>query len=206
MGKAEAIVLKATPYGDYHQIVTFYTKPYGLLKCAAKYSRSPKSKLAPLLVPFNEIEAYFLLRDRELETIQSASLLDPSLSLRNSLEAIEAASLCTEALIKSQLPGKSAPLLYALLKKYYQLIPEANTPEALSASFILKLLKHEGLIAFEEAEFLPHLDRSTATILLSLAITTSGSFLQEIEPPKEVLEAAKTLFHESFGQTLAKKL
>lgn len=199
MGKSDAIVLRTTPYGDYHQIATFYTQNYGLLKCAARFSRSPKNKLAPLLAPFNELEVYFLLRDRDLETIQSAQLLNPNLPLRHSLESLASASVCTEALLKTQMQGKSSPLLFSLLKKYLELIPEAKSPEALSASFILKLLKHEGLLSLDEKEnFLPHLDRENATILLSLGITTSGSFLKEIEPPKEILEIAKDLFTEHF--------
>lgn len=199
MGKTEAIVLKTSPYGDYNQIVTFYTQDFGLLKCAAKHSRSPKNKLSSLLAPFNELEIYFLLRDRDLETIQSAQLVNPNLPLRHSLETLSAASLCTEALLKTQMPGKSSPLLYALLKKYLELVPEAKSPEAVSASFILKLLKHEGLLSWENEEsFLPHLDRESAAILLSLGITTSGSFLKEIEPPQEILQMAKDLFAEHF--------
>ncbi len=194
MGKTEAIVLKTSPYGDYNQIVTFYTQDFGLVKCAAKFSRSPKNKLSALLAPFNELEAHFLLRNRDLETLQSAALIHPHLELRSSLETLEAASLCLDALLKTQLPGKSAPLLYALLRKYLTLIPEAVSPEALSASFLLKLLKHEGVLAFEEDNFLPGFSRDNAAILLSLGIAGSGSFLKEIHPPKETLEIAKGLF------------
>lgn len=201
MGKSDAIVLRTTPYGDYHQIATFYTQNYGLLKCASRHSRSPKNKLSALLAPFNELEVYFLLQDRDLETIQSAQLLNPNLGLRHSLESLASASLCTEALLKTQMPGKSSPLLFALLKKYLELIPEAQSPEAVSASFLLKLLKHEGLLTWDSEEnFLPHLDRESATILLSLGITTSGSFLKEINPPKEILQLAKELFSEHFPE------
>ena len=50
-------------------------------------------------------------------------------------------------LLESQYPGKSTPALYALFSCFLKQIPSfSGALASLSSSFLLKLLKHEGLL------------------------------------------------------------
>lgn len=193
----EGILLRTAPYGDYHLMATFFTKENGLITCSAPYSRSPKNRLAAILHPFNEIEFTCTAQNREIEKLKDAQLLHANLELRSSIECLEAASLICNKLLRTQLPEKPAQLLYQLLKKYLKLLPESHCPAAVAASFLMKLLHHEGLLdmnlqGIQNALGLKIGSEEEGVVLLSLGLTTSAQYVKEawLDP-----EELKLLIH-----------
>lgn len=199
----EGILLRTAPYGDYHQMATFFTKENGLITCSAPYSRSPKSKLSALLQPFNVIEFTCTAQNREIETLKEAQLLYANLDIRASIERLEAASLICNKLLRSQLPEKQAPLLYQLLKKYLKILPESHCPDAVAASFLIKLLHHEGLLdmhlqGVQSALGLKIGSEEEGVVLLSLGLTTSAHYVKEAWIDPDELKSLLFYFNEAF--------
>lgn len=148
--RTEGIVLQIVPYKDYHQIATLYTPDYGVLKLIAHYSRTQKSKFAGCFMPLNKLEILFHASQKEIEKTHSASILEPHLALRQSLPVLQTACDMATALLKSQLPGKASPLLYQLFAYFLSKLNETKDPQVFLASFLLKLLRHDGLLAIDE--------------------------------------------------------
>lgn len=207
--RQEAIVLGAIPFQDAHQIVTLFTKDQGLCRGFASYSRSPKSGLFGMLNPLAHIEVIFRPSKGDLLKIMSAFVIRHHRELRKSYDRLQLSCQMATSLSQFQLPHKPAPLLFDLFKSYLALIGESAFPQSVLASFQLKLLRHEGLIAVtnrcplcnaepeeialaagkticsshEEASIV--LDREETAYFYALALSTSSKLIQEIdiEPP-----------------------
>ena len=89
----------------------------------------------------------FNSRDRhrsELYAFIDATPLNLHSALRTSLSHLNAAGTILRALFRSQLPGKPSKLLFHLTLAYLHHLPEATSPDSFTASYLLKLIKHEG--------------------------------------------------------------
>src|SRR6185295_20357441 len=95
---------------------------FGLCKGISAYSRSPKSPLFGCFVPLNYIEVIFRPSKSDLMKIQTGSLLNGHMHIRNSYETLCAACEILNALSQSQFPHKAAPLLFRLLKSTLNLL------------------------------------------------------------------------------------
>lgn len=142
----EGIVLRATPYRDYDQIVTLFTATAGLLKIICYGSRSQKSKWRSLCQPLTHVELLYREKRGEIFECRDLSLIDSQDALKQEFQYIEAACDLLQALYSTQMLGKEAPQLYALLIFYLKKIPLIEDPWILALSFRLKLLKYEGLL------------------------------------------------------------
>jgi DNA repair protein RecO len=142
--RATGILLQAIPYLGRGKILKIFTPELGLLSLFSK-----RISLSALGSPFCIAEWVYRKGTGDLHTFKDGTLLDGLLGLRQSYSHIEAASSIARDLLRSQLPGKNAKGLYELARSYLQKLPEFERPEILSASFRLKLLLHEGLIAIE---------------------------------------------------------
>jgi DNA repair protein RecO (recombination protein O) len=205
--RTEAIVLKVIPFQDAHQIATLFTPDLGLCKAIGSYSRSPKNALFGCMTPLSHIEVIFRPSKSDLLKIETASLLNPHQELRKSYDLLQLGCSLISCITEFQFPNKPAPLLFNLLKSYLSLLLEARSPEAILASFQLKLLRHEGLIAVtnhcgicgaEPKEIaldegktvcashsspLERLNEEETTYFYALALATSINLLKEIEIP-----------------------
>lgn len=170
--QTEAILLACTPYGEHDRILTLFTEEVGLLKLFAK-GRRLKRGVEPLTV------ASYLYQSgkRELGRLHEASLIRTNLHLRKSYELLMTAQKCASALLLSQMPGKPSPRLYHLLRLFLDKLPSLDLSIALS-SFLLKLLKHEGLFSQEEAA--PYFSEEERKSLLLLAHAQSWELLGQI--------------------------
>lgn len=139
-------MLRATPYRDYDQIITLFTAKAGLIKIICYGSRSQKSKWRSLCLPLTHLEIVYREKQGEIFECRDLSLIDSHNSLKQHFQHIEAACDLLHALNSSQMPGKEAPDLYALLIFFLKKIPLINDPWILAISFRLKLLMHEGLL------------------------------------------------------------
>lgn len=140
--KSEGIVLHIIKYGEYDQILTVFTREEGVIKLILKGGSSRKKMSADLLM---RAEFIYLPRQNSLMTCREWALITPYLQLRKSLACLEGACALAKALLSSQCEQKPAPQLYELLICYLERLPIARQPEALVASFLLKILRHEGL-------------------------------------------------------------
>ncbi len=142
--KIQGVCLQAIPYLGKSRILKLFTQEAGFLTLMSK-----KSSLAALS-PFCIAECVYKKRQSEIYTLIDGSILDSLLGLRQSYPTLTAAGAIAQDLLRSQLPGKAAPGLYDLLCSYFIKLPQFENPAILSASFRLKLLLHEGLLALED--------------------------------------------------------
>jgi DNA repair protein RecO (recombination protein O) len=153
--KSEGIVLRSIDYKERERIITVFTSNAGLISLIVKNISRRNSHFLALSTPFCHAEFLYRKGRSELFRFQDGTVLDEMLSLRNHLGHLQAAGELVNAILYSQMPGKPASLLYALLSVYMKQIPHFENTDVLTASFYLKVLKHEGLLTLSE-ESLSH--------------------------------------------------
>lgn len=140
----KAIVLRSLLFKDNQKILTLFSDVSGVTSMILKGLTSKKSCTIAFSQPFCEAEFLFSKGHSELLRFHEGSILDLHLSLRNSLSFLKTASSMINAIIRSQLPGKPSPELYALLSSFLKQVPLFVSQETLLGCFYLKILKHEG--------------------------------------------------------------
>ena len=135
--KTKGIVLRAIRYNDTQEIHTLFTDELGLVSLITKTQK--KENLPPLY------EGEFVLKKGKnffqlIEAKQTAF----HHKIRESLDTIETAFKLIHVLLKSQMPLKSAPALYALFCAFLKQLPNIKNQRTLTAVFTAKLLFHEG--------------------------------------------------------------
>lgn len=144
--KETGIILNVAPYGESDAIAKVFTKDLGFVSF---FSRNALGKGRFLMFePFAMGDFAYEEGSSSLLKLREFVCSDAHLPIRESLERIEAASLIAGAIEKTQGPGLEAPQLYTLLCLYLRWMPKALDPMVLAASFLLKLLKHEGLFYY----------------------------------------------------------
>lgn len=144
--KETGIILSVIPYGDNGAIAKTFTKELGLVSFFLKNAMGNGRFIC--FEPFTLAEFAYEEGASSLLKLKEFTCLDAHISLRENLERIESASLIAKALDRTQGPGLSAPSLFALLSLYLRGISKVKDPTVLGASFLLKLLKHEGLFYY----------------------------------------------------------
>jgi DNA repair protein RecO (recombination protein O) len=193
----EGVILKVTPFQDFHQIIELFSEEGGRLRLLHKGTKSRRILVSPLSI----VECIYSHSKRSagLAQCEELSVIDWQRSLRHELSKIAtAASLCQA--IRHVFPLEAAaPKIYQLLKKYFQFIlemPESHY-DLLVASFRLKLLLHEGLWPFENmAAF--SFSSEEVSLLDTLAKTRSSSSLKAIELPPDLCAKIDDLFYSDF--------
>lgn len=142
--KQEGLVLRNLDYKERERIITLFTPDSGLMSLIVKNITRKKSHLLALTAPLTHAEFSYMIRRSELYTFQDGTILNAHYAVRDKLSHIQAATTFANALLKTQVPGKGAPLLFRLTLTYLKYLPTFNDPAPLVASFLLKLLKNEG--------------------------------------------------------------
>ena len=184
---SEAIVLRSLPFKERERLLTLFSQKQGLLSLIIKKISSSSLNLFTLSSPFCCAEYHFSKRNSDIFSFIDATVCDEHLFLREKYSHLETASAFAEAILSSQLPHKSTPALYALLKQFLRQIPHFEDPRPLIASFYLKVLKHEGIINIQE---LP-LPQELAKNLLE---ARQFSSLKEIQLSTALLSTLKKKF------------
>lgn len=143
--KVEGIVLKSFDYQEHKRIFTLFTE-HGLLSCVTTLSQK-KSEGLLLSTPLSQGEFIYVVKNASLKTVKEGSLNRSYLDYKTSYHLLESATNCLQGILRSQLEGKPAPLLYKLLVLYLEKMPIFNDPGILSSSFLLKTLSHEGIFS-----------------------------------------------------------
>ncbi len=148
--QTEGIVMQVTPFQDADAIYTVYTPSMGVAKFVMKYGLSSRmrSKGAPTVL--TKAEFIFRRGKSDLLSCKEATILEAYPRIRDSLDRMESAGQMLIALRQCQPPGKDSPILYQLLNIYLEKLSEVEDPRILAASFKLKILRYEGLLAYSD--------------------------------------------------------
>lgn len=98
--------------------------------------------------PLSRVEVVYRENQGEIFKCSEMNCIETFPNLRKDLLFLEAACDMLQVVSLSQMPGKGSRQLYDLLLFFLKKIPHALFPWTLSASFRLKLLRHDGLIYF----------------------------------------------------------
>ncbi len=148
--RVEGVVLKAIPFKENDRILSIFTPDRGVMSLYVRGLSKKKPTLVNLTTPLCRGEFVFRKGRTDLHRFIDGTILDLHLPLRRSYKHLEYAGKMLQAILQSQMPGKSANRLYALLTSYLKKLPDSSFPETMWASFQLKLLKYEGLLAISE--------------------------------------------------------
>jgi DNA repair protein RecO (recombination protein O) len=144
--QAEGIILRAIPFRDHDQILSIFTQNVGVIKVL--YRGSKTQKIQGLCMPLTKVEVFYREKKGEIFHCQELTLVESLSFLRKELLYLEVGCDLLQVILTSQLIGKAAPHLYALLCIYLKKIPQTVNPWTLAVSFRLKLLKYDGLATF----------------------------------------------------------
>ena len=151
--KTEGIILKMIPYKDHHRVVQMLTPDSGILSLLAKGVSKPK--MQSLLSPLTHLEVVYRKKGSDLCFFKEGSVIESHHFLRARWDLLESAGKMAGALLQTQFPEKAAPNLYRLLIACLKHLPHFQHPLTLVTLFYLKLLTHEGVIAWENPSFFP---------------------------------------------------
>jgi len=140
--KTAGILLQAIPYLGQKRILKILTPEEGLLSFIAQRSIAPV-----FTTPFVYAEWVYKKNQRELYPLNDATLLDDLAALKQTYAHVTAAGQMAQDLLRTQLPNKSCPELFALTLACFRKLPLFQDPNLLLAMFRLKLLSSEGLIS-----------------------------------------------------------
>ena len=172
--KTEGIILKMIPYKDHHRIVQILTPDSGILSLLAKGVSRPK--MQALLSPLTQLEVVYRKKGSDLCFFKEGFVIEHHHFLRQRWELLESAGKIAGALLQSQFPEKAAPGLYRLLIACLKHLPHFKEPATLITLFYLKLLTHEGVVAWDLPELFPlSYTRTVWEQLKNLAHTKSFS-------------------------------
>lgn len=147
MESTEGIVLKSLDYKENQRIITVFSKDLGLISLIVKgISPSSLQKLVAT-TPLCQAEFHFTRGKSDLFRFSECAILCDHLPLRFQLSHLQSAGTMANAILESQLPGKPSTALYTLLDRYLKMLPAFPTPLPLTTSFLLKMLKLEGLLS-----------------------------------------------------------
>lgn len=147
--RVEGIVLKATPFKEADRILNLFTKEGGVISLYVRRLSKNKPALVNLTTPLCRAEFVFSKGRSDLYRFIDGTIIDMHLELRRSYKHLEVAGKMLQAIASSQMPGKASPELYALLATYLKHLPNFSDANSLWSSFMLKLLKYEGLLALD---------------------------------------------------------
>ncbi len=195
--KIEGIVLRAQDYKERHRIITLFSSS-GLLSLIVRGISRKNARLLSLTTPFCHGEYLFRRGRTELFNFVDGSVLDDHFSLRQSLASLNTAGALANAILTSQLPGKSSPHLFSLYKSYHKQVVHFEDSNTLLSSFYLKLLHHEGLLSPSEVP--PHFSSHEWQLVLSLGSAQQFSSLRTLTLTPQLPQKINALFKSSLKE------
>lgn len=198
--KCEGIVLHAIKFKDYDQILTLFTPNLGLLKMLIKGAYSRRLGQGANLDILHQAEFVFTKRHNALAVCRERKVLNSNFELRKSLSSLESSCTMAKAVLCSQVEERPADQLYELLKCYLKRISLSNQPAILASSFLLKLLRHEGLFGLTPCCNICSIDLNEYFVYQGECYCSSHSPIEAI--PLSIFEA-KSLFTLAFSRSFS---
>jgi len=145
--KLRAIVLKHVPYKDSQAILTVLSEERGLVTIFLKGLSKKNPTLIATTNPLCEAEFLCYESNSQLLKCKEVSIINPHYFLREKYSYLSLGLTLAKTILETQFPEKNSPALYFLLSCYLKKIPYFEDKlKMLHSSFLLKILKHEGLI------------------------------------------------------------
>jgi DNA repair protein RecO (recombination protein O) len=145
--QSEGIVINSLPFKERDKIITLFTKERGVIKLYLKGKLLSHHALTERFT----IGDYLYSQGRgDLFQFCEGAVVDQNLHLRGSWDSLVKGEKMLEAIQRSQWPGKAAPQLYELFTQFIK-------REASYTAFLLKVLKHEGIL--QRGKVCSHCDR-----------------------------------------------
>jgi DNA repair protein RecO (recombination protein O) len=147
--RVQAIVLRRLNLGEADRILTLFTHEAGKLRCVAKGTRRPGSKLAGHTEPFM-LANLLIARTRGLHIVSQAEGVRAYAQLRANEQAIAAAGLMAERVDALTGESQPQPAVFELLGSALGLLDRGQQPARVQIVFDMGLLRESG--------FRPNLD------------------------------------------------
>lgn len=151
--RTEAIVLRASDFGEAHRLVTLLTPGRGKLRAVAKGVKRPTSRLAAALLPFTHARL-LLWEGRSLDGISQAEICHSFRPLREDLERLTRACYACELVGEMVPEGPEAAAVFRLLLWTLRRLAAGGQPDLPLRYLELHLLRLAG--------FAPRLDACAA--------------------------------------------
>jgi DNA repair protein RecO (recombination protein O) len=135
--RCRAIILKKQAFGESDEIITFFSRELGKIRCLAKSVKSPKSKLQQKLQSLFVVDISF--SHGKLPKIISVEPVKVFGQMRENLESLKRAFYAQELVLKFTADEQKNEPLYFLLEEFLEFL---NSP---AAAGILDL----GLLKFK---------------------------------------------------------
>lgn len=148
--KTEALILRTIKFGETSRIVTALSAEFGLLKAIAKGVRGARPKFGAALDPFAASElVVYRKRDRDLQLIGQADLLEAHLALSGDIRRYAFASALVEFIpqvVSGDVPGDEAAQLYREAREAIRLVAvsEPSTLPYILRAFQLRFVTAAG--------------------------------------------------------------
>lgn len=143
--RIEGIIVKTIDYQEFDKILYVFTKTEGMRTFMAKNANRQKNRGSMPSSPLTHAEFLFENPDYTMPTCREITPISYHLGLRKNIQQLTDACKMASALYDTLLPNKESPLLFALLNCYLCHMTSSPNSSNLLASFLLKLLKHEGI-------------------------------------------------------------
>jgi len=144
----KGITLKSIDYQEFDKIIYVFTQNEGVKHLIVKGAKRPKSYAKVALYPL--VHAEFLCqkkgRQLDLSVCREITAINQNLFLRKDIDKLQTACTLARAIQTTQFPNCPSPLLFKLFITYIDKIKTCINLTSLTASFLLKLLRHEGIL------------------------------------------------------------
>lgn len=137
--RTEAIVLRATDFGEADRLLTLLTRDRGKLRAIAKGVRRPTSRHSGSLELFVHVQL-LMARGRDLDVVSQSALIQPFRRLREDLLATSYAYYLAEVADALLGQADSAARPFAVLRSAFESLESGSAPTLLAAHFVLKLI------------------------------------------------------------------
>ncbi|MEM1283505.1 MAG: DNA repair protein RecO [Chlamydiota bacterium] len=143
--RLEGIIVKAIDYQEYDKLLHVFTKKEGMCALMAKRANHPKTRGVLPCSPLTHAEFVFENPEKALPICREISPISHNLDLRKDIDRLNDACKMASVLHATLMPGKGVPLLFDLFKCYLDQLTKSEGSPPIVSSFILKLLRHEGV-------------------------------------------------------------
>ncbi|MCH9611433.1 MAG: DNA repair protein RecO [Chlamydiales bacterium] len=178
----EGLVLTAIPYAERDHILTLFT-PKAILKLFVKGKRYLDAHHQALISPFTIATYSYKEKKSDLHRFIEGKVVDLNLKLRDKLDSFEAAQKMVQAIYQTQWQNSETVALFHLIKLFLAQIPQTEEPNRLVAPFLIKLLKHEGVLDLSCYEDPRHIEAlaQVRSFEALLTVLPDEKLAQEIE-------------------------
>ncbi len=137
----KAIILKKQLFEEADELITIFTQDNGKMRCLAKSSKQPKSKLAHALHQASLVELTFA-RVTKLPKVIQASVINLYSQLRQDPERVSNWFVAAELILKATADEQPNEPLFFLLKAYLDFLNQPQVSVAQLSAALIKFKIH----------------------------------------------------------------